>query len=557
MKALRFWILMLAGLWLWACSSKSGESDNTKDPVFVFSQEEPTTLDPIKAESKANIRIVSQLYSGLFEFNDELSVQPNLVENYTFYNDKKTLSIVLRKGIKFVDDECFEGGKGREVVAQDVAYSLKRVIDKNSGSTGSWVLRQKLLKDGNEISDTAIKVLDRYHININLQRAYKSILHILAMPYTFVVPHEAVEKYGLDFSKKPVGFGPFKLKTWGGEGMFLEKNPYYGLWKKDDANQPLPYLGGVQIQFIADQSQEINEFLNGSLDMVDNISGANIAKILNPDGNPRAEISERFTVFKVPYMSTEYIGFQMDPIRYEAKEHPFLNIKVRKALSYAVNRQELITYFRSNLGIPGTSGFVPKAMPSFDPNRVKGYDFDPEKATNLLKEAGFPDGKNFPEIAFYTTPDYIEMAELLKKQWKSVLNINVRIEQNPFPAHNDLVKNGAIKFFRAAWLGDYPDEENFLHLFLTRNFAPDGPNKTRYSNPQFDKLFDNIHETEGFERHDEFYKLDQMIMDDSPIIVLYYDQILRLTQKNISGMSVNGLNSLRLEKVKKSKPEKK
>ncbi len=553
MKTFRLLLVILLGQGLWACSSKSDEKSGSKDPIFVCSQEEPTTLDPIKADSKANIRVVSQLYSGLFEFNDELSVQPNLVENYAFYNDKKTLSIVLKKGIKFSDNECFESGEGRELVAQDVAYSLRRVIDKNSGSAGSWILRQKLLKDGNDISDTAIKVLDKYHINITLQKPYKSILHILAMPYTYIVAHEAVEKYALDFAKKPVGTGPFKLKTWSGEGIFLERNPYYGEWKKDDDNQPLPYLGGVQIQFIADQSQEINEFLSGNLDMVDNISGANIAKILNPDGNPRTEIAEKYTVFKVPYMSTEYIGFQLDPIRYEAKEHPFLNLKVRKALAYAVNRQELVTYFRSNLGTPGVAGFVPKAMPSFDPNRVQGYSFDPEKAVALLKEAGFPDGKNFPEVALYTTPDYIEMAEMLKKQWKAVLNINVRIEQNSFPAHNDLVKSGAIKFFRAAWLGDYPDEENFLHLFLTRNFSPEGPNKTRYSNPEFDKLFDNIHETEGFERHDEFYKLDQIVMNDCPVIVLYYDQILRLTQRNINGMVVNGLNALRLDRVKKIK----
>ncbi len=548
-----FFITFLSGSFLWSCSSSSDDGESAKGSVFVFSQEEPTTLDPIKAESKANIRVASQIYNALFEFTEQLSVQPALVESYEMLNGGKTLSIVLRKGIKFHDNKCFPNGVGRELVASDVVYSLKRLVDKNSGSTGSWILGQKLLRDGTEISDTAIKAVDRYVLRINLQKSYKSILHILAMPYTYIVPHEAVETYALDFAKNPVGTGPFKLKTWGGEGIFLEKNPYYGEWRQDDEHKPLPYLDGVQILFIADQAQQLNEFLAGNLDMVDNITGSNIAKVLNPDGNPRTEIAEKFNVTKVPYMSTEYIGFQLDPLKYEVKNHPFLDKRVRKALAYAVNRQELVTYFRSNLGTPGTAGFVPEALPSFDKTKVPGYDFNPEKANQLLREAGFPDGKNFPEVALYTTPDYVEMAEMLKKQWKSTLNINVRVEQNSFPAHNDMVKNGTVKFFRAAWLGDYPDEENFLYLFESRYFSPDGPNKTHYKNPEFDKLFENVHEVEGFERHDEFHRLDRMVMEDCPVIVLYYDQILRLHQKNIINLKTNGMNSLMLEKVQKVK----
>lgn len=544
-------LIFLAGL-LFGCSPKNEQGSGSKTKkVFRYNQAEGlSSLDPAFARNQANIRVQSQLYNGLFEFTSDLSEHPALADTWEVSEDGLTYTINIKKGIYFHDDPCFPDGKGREVKAYDFVFSFKRILDPYVASTGQWVFNDKLLKneEGN-ISDTAFVAHGDYTLKVYLQDKFPPFLQILAMPYTFVVPHEAIEKYGKDIARHPVGTGPFKFKEWDeGNSLTLVKNGRY--WRKDPQNNALPYLDAVQVTFMADKNQEYLSFTKGNLEFISGIDPSIIDQVLKKDGSVKDDVSQKFVVQKVPYMNTEYLGFVVDPEKYDDKNHPFLNKKIRQALSYAVNREEIVSFLRNNLGIPAHSGFVPAAMPSFDEGTVTGYRYDPDKAKQLFKEAGYGEGgKAFPEVTLNTTPNHKEISEQLQKQWAQVLGIKLNLEVNNFAAHQEMVDNGKVKFFRGSWLGDYPDEENFLSCFYSKNFSPAGPNKTRYSNPDFDERYEVIHHESGFKRHEHYHGLDQTVMNDAPVIVLFYDEVLRLHQKDVLGLPPNRMNNLILERV--------
>ena len=204
---------------------------------------------------------------------------------------------------------------------------------------------------------------------------------------------------------------------------------------------------------------------------------------------------------------------------------------------------------RYNLGIKGENGIVPLALPYFASHKVKGYNYDPQRSLKLLKEAGYEHPGDLPELKLYTSAPYKYIAEFLQKQWSDI-GIKVVLEINQASTHREMIDKGIASFFRASWLGDYPDAENYLSLFYSKNFTPSGPNKCHYQNPAFDSLFVKaITETDINKRNKMYFELDQMLMDDSPVIVLFYDEIIRLTQPYVKGLEVNAMNTISLERV--------
>ncbi|WP_162426875.1 ABC transporter substrate-binding protein [Pontibacter pudoricolor] len=542
---------LLSTVLLLCQSCTEAGKNGTNKTVFRYNQPEAlSSLDPAFARNQANIWATTQLYNGLVELDQELKIGPGIAKSWEVSEDGRTYSFVLRDDVYFHDHKVFKGGKGRKVTAKDVAYSFKRIIDPATASTGAWIFNDKVLSDKNgAISDTAFLAVNDSTFKIYLNEPFIAFLEILTMPYAFIVPQEAVAKYGKDFRANPVGTGPFVFKQWDeGNAIIMHKNPNY--WKKDENGVQLPYLDAVQISFITDRKSEFLTFMQGKLDFLSGVREGSRDLILNNDGTVQDDFKGKFTVRKEPYLNTEYIGFQLDPKNLKDPNPAVQDKRVRQALNYAINKKEMIAYFRNNIGIPGHSGIVPPSLPSFSQEKVPGYSYNPKKARELLTAAGYSYQKPL-KMRLSTVAEHKELAEYMQKKWAEV-GVQVEIDINQGPAHQETVDNGRAPFFMKSWLGDYPDAENYLALFYSKNFSPAGPNKTHFVNKEFDKLYEQAKLERDVQKRWELYQaMDRIVVEECPVIVLYYDEVLRLTQNNIQGLEPNPMNMLKLERVRK------
>jgi peptide/nickel transport system substrate-binding protein len=226
------------------------------------------------------------------------------------------------------------------------------------------------------------------------------------------------------------------------------------------------------------------------------------------------------------------------------------NILIRKAINHGFDRERMIRFLRNGIGTPGIYGMVPPGMPGFDHSKVKGYQYDPTLSAKLLSEAGYPGGKGLPEITLSTTKEYQDLCEYIQGQLGE-LGIRIKIDVNQGATHREMVAKQKLDFFRGSWIADYPDAENYLSLFYKPNQAPAGPNYTHYGSQAFDSLFRYvIMNTNEAERNEKYVAMDQMAMNDAPVVVLYYDQVIRLQGNHISGLGMNAMNLLSLKRVR-------
>ena len=225
--------------------------------------------------------------------------------------------------------------------------------------------------------------------------------------------------------------------------------------------------------------------------------------------------------------------------------------KVRQAINYAIDKPKLIKYLRNSIGIPATSGFIPQGMPGFDSTAVKGYHYEPEKAAALLAEAGFPNGKGMPQVTLSTSTTYKDLIEFIQGELAAI-GIKVKVDVSPNASLRDLMSKNEVNFFRGSWIADYPDGENYLAMFYSKNKVPNGPNYTAYYNNDFDKLFEqSYYVSDNAKRYLLYQKMDQMVIDYANIVPIYYDQSVIMTQNNISGYNMNPQNLMILKTVKK------
>jgi len=546
-----FWLASLA---LVGCHDAARPAADERR-VFRYNQPEAlSSLDPAFARNQANSWAVSQLFNGLMELDSTLLPVPALARRYTISPDGRQYTFVLRPGVRFHDSDVFAGGKGREVKAQDFVYSFKRILDAATASSGGWIFRGKVLeKSDGSISDTAFVAASDSTLRIHLKEPFIPFLGILTMPYAYVVPHEAVEKYGKDFREHPVGTGPFRFKLWDeGNVLLYERNRNY--WRADRQGRKLPYLDAVAVSFLPDRKTEFLTFMQGKLDFLSGIRAGSRDLIMHPDGTIRADFKGKFTVQKAPYLNTEYLGIQLDSANLIGEQaiqgRALRDRRVRQALNYALNKPEMLTYLLNRVGHAGTSGFVPTALPSFSEKEVPGYTYQPQKARQLLRAAGY--GPQRPlKLRLSTVLERKEIGEYLQKQWADV-GVQVQIDINQSAAQQDLVDNGRVAFFAKSWLGDYPDAENYLALFYSPNFSPAGPDKTHFKNAAYDQLYDEARRTQDVARRTALYQaMDRIVVEESPVISLYYDEVVRLTQNNVRGLRPNPMNQLLLERVRK------
>ena len=286
--------------------------------------------------------------------------------------------------------------------------------------------------------------------------------------------------------------------------------------------------------------------MKGRLDFISGIDASYKDELLTRNGtlNPRHEA--KISLLTQPYLNTEYLGFLVD----RQNPDPVADKKIRQAVNYAFDRHKMITFLRNNIGTPGTGGIIPMGMPSYDPDRTD-YDYDPEKAKSLLSEAGYPGGVGLPDITLSTTADYLDICKYIQRQVEEI-KITMKIDIIPPAALKEMKAQARLSFFRASWIADYPDEENYLSLFYSRNFCPAGPNYTHFSSKVFDDLYErSMGMTVDSIRRKYYRQMDRLIMQESPVVILYYDQVLRFVRKNVEGLESDPMNLLSLKRVRK------
>lgn len=531
-------------LWLLSIYSCQPDLTNSSKKVFNLNLDANlTSLDPAFARNQNAIWMMNQIFNGLIQIDSNLQTVPCIAKTWQVSADGLNYTFHLRSDVHFHDSPLFKNGKGRKVTAADFVYSFYRLIDPKVGSSGGWIFSDKVrdIHNFTAINDSTFQ--------IRLLKPFPAFLNLLTTLYCSVVPHEVVEHYGKDFRSHPIGTGPFKFKYWKeDEILVLLKNEHY--WEKE-AGVQLPYLDAVKATFISDKQSAFMNFIKKELDFFDKVDGSYRDDILTKSGKMTAKYKGKFQLKKGAYLCTEYLGMLVDTSKLIAKNSPLKYKKVRQAINYAIDKAKLIKYLRNSIGTPATSGFVPAGMPGFDSTLVKGYHYNPEKAAALLAEAGYPGGKGMPQITLSTSTTYKDLIEFIQGELNAQ-GIRVKVDASPNASLRDMMSKNEVNFFRGSWIADYPDAENYLAVFYSKNRVPYGPNYTGYFNKTFDKLFEeSYYESNAEKRYALYRKMDNMVMEYASIVPLYYDQSVIMLQNGISGYPMNALNLMILKRVKK------
>ncbi|MDP2236103.1 MAG: ABC transporter substrate-binding protein [Bacteroidales bacterium] len=517
--------------------------EKQQDNVFRYNEASGVvSLDPAFAKDLPHIWVCNQLYNGLVALDEDMNVVPSIAKTWKIEDEGLTYTFYLRNDVLFHENEVFENGK-RIVVANDFVYSFNRLTDPKLASPGSWIFNYVQKKDGKPdvlaIHDTILQ--------IRLEKAFPAFIGLLTMTYAAVVPEEAIRASGNEFRRNPVGTGPFAFKYWNeGVKLVLRRNPDYF---ESTPDHQVPQLEAVAVSFLIDKQTAFMEFAKGSLDYMSGIDARYKDELLSRSGKLRSKYQKNIRLIRQPYMNTEYLGFFIGD---SDKGQNFIKkLEVRKAINYSIDREKMLKYLRNNVGLPGHGGMIPFGMPGYDSMGVIGYRYDPAKARALINENQL----NNIRLTITTTADYVDLIKFVQSQLNSV-GFDAQIEVMPSATMREMRAKGQLDFFRASWVADYPDAENYLSLFFSRNKTPGGPNYTHYENKVFDSLYLKVlKETDSKKRFEIYRKMDSLMMQEAPVVVLYYDEVLRFVNNRISGMGSNPTNLLDLRKVKISLSE--
>ena len=534
-------VILFSCISLLSCSTYDQKKGLT---VFRYNEAANiSTLDPAFAKDLTIIWATNQLYNGLIQLNDRMEVTPCIAKSWSISPSGLDYVFHLRRDVRFHDSPAFTGGMGRIVAATDFVFSFQRIIDPKVASPGAWLFNyiDRSAKSG------AFEAPDDSTFIVHLKQPFPPFLRLLAMQYCSVVPQEAVTFYGSEFRRNPVGTGPFRFKMWQeGVKLVLVKNQSYF---ETENGTKLPFLDAVAITFVPDKQSAFLEFIKGNLDLMSGIDPTYKDELLTKDGKLQPKYFSRINLVTQPYLNTEYLGFMVDNTNRSFRD-AIPAKEIRKAINLAFDRKKMIRYLRNNIGVPGCQGITPKGLPSFDSTSVF-YEYDPGKARQLLALAGYPGGVGLPPITLTSTSDYLDICKYIQHQ-VSAIGIDLKIEVSPPAAVKEMKSEAKLPFFRASWIADYPDAENYLSMFYSKNFCPKGPNYTHFSNPEFDRLYEkSMSMVNDSVRFTCYRQMEKIMMNEAPVVILYYDQVLRFVPKNIHGLGINPMNLLTLKRVKK------
>ena len=474
----------------------------------------PKTFDPALCADMYAVIIIQQVFDGLVQFDKDLNVIPAIADSWRISTDGLIYSFSLRKGVKFHN--------GREVTAKDFVYSFTRIIDPDTQSTSSDFFARIL--GAREFMDRKAKAVkgladpDPYTLKITLSEPYTPFMSILAMKGAKVVPREEVEKSEVQFGKTPVGTGPFRFVSMKeGEEIVLESNPFYF--------EGRPFLDKIIFKIFHGSPMEeiLRVFRSGDLED----SPVPFQK--------SAELTEskQYTILQKPILSLRFYGLN-------CQFGPLKNKNVRKAINFSVPKEEVgreVLKGMANL----TDRIIPLGMPGYRPGKpASGY--QPSKARQLLREAGYPEGKGLPLIDFWSAArsDWVVKELDLMKSTLSENGIPLKIQyETQWPKFQELLSTKKAPMFMYAWYADFPDPDNFLGtLFHSKSRY----NHAAYSNPEVDRLIDQAKtERDYLKRMQMYRKIEELVLEDAPIVPMINHLFQWAFQPYVKGIELSPL----------------
>jgi len=522
------------------------------ETAFRRSMDRVSSMDPAAASSLYASRAVQLVYEPLLEFDYQARpyrLVPGLAERMPEVQSNGLAYVFrLHPDARFQPDLCFgadaEGEpRGRAVTADDVIYSLKRLADRRVASPGAWLVEDtvagmrafaevsalgKQTDYGREVE--GLQALDARTVRVRLNRPMHQFVWYLAMSYTAVVPREAVELYGEDFGSHAVGTGPYRLAGWQrNHQMTYARDPAWRGWRAEGGAAP---FDRVEYRVIDDVSTQWLCFLAGELDFLGEIARDNWDVVIDGAGGLSDALRQRgVTLYGMPTLEVAYVGINMDD--------PLVgrNRALRQALNCAFDREAWVRFFNNRVVAcdgpvpPGTAGRLETPFP---------YGSDVAKAKALLREAGYPEGldpKTGKRLELTldlgrTSQDIRESTELMVSFFARV-GIALKPQYHNWPTFLRRVSNRQSQMFRIGWVGDYPDAENFLQLFYSKNVSP-GPNRTNYVNPEFDRLYEAACGTaDEAERNRCWARAQTLIREDCPWLFLSFPKAYSLCNKGV------------------------
>jgi peptide/nickel transport system substrate-binding protein len=455
---------------------------------------------------------LSQVYEGLVQCSPHNpdSVVPALASRWEISTDRRCYTFHLRRNVRFPNDPCFRGGRGRPIKAEDIRYSLERAL----GVPGRHTLPSAAMdiqgvgafQRGASREIAGVQVRDDSTLILCLSRPRVSFLACLTLNWGYVVPPEADRFYGRDIDIHPVGAGPFRLARWEpDEVIVLVRNENY--WECDARGDSLPYLDRVV-------------FVLSSPLQVPGLGGVHVHLTTNlfpDDSYPDRPEKPAFRNLRVTRYSTIFFGWRMDRASVWTRDR-----RLRQAVACAFRRPETEpTQLLAKC-------LLPPGFPGYDPSSaVQAY--DPERARRLLAAAGHPGGRGLPTLAVSSVLDEAPLGSMIQQGLQQI-GIAAELHELSKPEHWDNVDAGHLEFFRSGWLADYPDPESFFEIFYSGSRL----NLTHFADACYDSLFELLlTEPDRTRRFGHCRELEGILLVEAPACFIRHDMNVMLVAPEV------------------------
>ena len=530
-------VVFLTGLVFSSCRQEAQR--DVKQTELVFGVENDLiNLDPIKAQEPYTLQVLGQMFEGLVTLNEKNEIVPALAESWSHNEDFTVWQFQIRKGVYFHEDDVFGTQKTREMTAEDVKDSFQRVVSKDSYP--SFVLADIVLgvsdfQSGKTQNVAGIRTNGTQTFEIQLQKSEPYFIYRITSPWFSVYPKEAVGTGQDVFGRtKAVGTGPYKLVQRDDTEVVLEKNTKY--WKPVGGD-----VAKLHFRVIKNEQIRLSELRNGNISMT-RLPLALAPSVINTDSTSgefslKPPFNTDYTISSFPTFNTHLIGFNCDK----------MDVHLRRAISLAINRQELVKAITFQTGVV-TTGTVPVGLMGYQPP-YPGDIFNLEKAKEELKLSKFDASKQKIELLVHEKENTEQLGQLIQSQLKE-LGIELIIQKLDYNAVLGRMVKGDTQAFAISFEYVFSSPEPILNNIFNSEKIP-VPNFWHYKNSEVDAQLDKLRTvSDRTIANGIAQNIEKQVIDDAPAAFLYQLKNLVLYRKNISNIAFNGHGTPLLWEVK-------